>query len=140
MIRATIAYIFALNEKGEKLGTWKVSGAKNKDWEDIAAFQDPKTGKCFLYIGDIGNNERLKSEMTIYRVAEPPVSAADATSSAKNPNETESADAIKLSYPDIRHDAETLMVHPVTGDIYILSKEFDGRGGHLQIGGKLQFG
>ena len=68
------AFIFALNIKGEKLGTWKVLGAKNKDWEDIAEFQDKQTGKCFLFIGDIGNNERLKSEMTIYRVAEPKVS------------------------------------------------------------------
>ncbi len=127
------AFIFALNEKGEKLGTWKVSGAKNKDWEDIAAFQDPQTGKCFLYIGDIGNNNRTKSEMTIYRVAEPPVSAADAVSSTKNPNKTANADAIKFEYPDLRHDAETLMVHPNTGDIYILSKELTGASGVYKL-------
>ncbi len=116
------AFIFALNGKGEKLGTWKVSGAKNRDWEDIAEFQYKKTGKCFLYIGDIGNNNRLRSEMTIYRVAEPQVSDSDKNSSVKNSNKTENADAINVEYPDIRHDAETLMVNPNTGDIYILSK------------------
>ncbi len=127
------AFIFALNDKGEKLGTWKISGAKNKDWEDIAAFQDTKTGKCFLYIGDIGNNERTKSEMTIYRVAEPKVSDADKISSAKNSSKTETADAIKFEYPDMRHDAETLMVHPETGDIYILTKRLSGASGVYKL-------
>ena len=27
------AFIFAVNKKGEKLGTWKVAGAKANDWE-----------------------------------------------------------------------------------------------------------
>lgn len=127
------AFIFALNPKGKKLGTWKVLGATNKDWEDIAAFQDTKTGKCFLYIGDIGNNERLKSEMTIYRVAEPQVSDADKDSSKKNPSQTETAEAIKIEYPDMRHDAETLLVHPNTGDIYILSKRLSGASGVYKL-------
>lgn len=127
------AFIFALDKSGEKLGTWKVSGAKNRDWEDIAEFYDKQTGKCFLYIGDIGNNERLKSEMTIYRVAEPKVSAADKNSSAKNPNKTENAEAIKFEYPDMRHDAETLMVNPLTGDIYILTKRLSGASGVYKL-------
>lgn len=120
------AFIFALNQKGKKLGTWKVSNATNKDWEDIATFQDAKTGKCLLYIGDIGNNERLKSEMTIYRVVEPTVSDENKDSSKKNPSETETAEAIKFEYPDMRHDAETLLVHPNSGDMYILSKRISG--------------
>jgi hypothetical protein len=115
------AFIYAINVKGEKLGTWKVSGAKNNDWEDIATFKNEK-GECFLYIGDIGNNERLKTQFTIYRVKEPRVSGADKTSSRKNPSETETAEAIKYDYPDMRHDAETLLVHPQTGDVYVLSK------------------
>jgi len=127
------AFIFALNQKGKKLGTWKVSGAANKDWEGIATFQDVKTGKCLLYIGDIGNNERLKSELTIYRVAEPTVSDADKDSSKKNPSETETAEAIKFEYPETRHDAETLLVHPQSGDIYILSKRFSGAAGVYKL-------
>ncbi len=114
-------FLFAINGKGEKLGTWKVSGAQNKDWEDIAAFKD-KNGECFLYVGDIGNNERRKSEFTIYRLKEPTVSSADKSSSKKNPQTTEAVQAIKFDYPDSAHDAEILLVHPQTGDIYVLSK------------------
>jgi hypothetical protein len=119
------AFIYALDAKGEKLGTWRVSGAENKDWEDMATFQTEK-GECFLYIGDIGNNERLKSEMTIYRVREPQVSSEDKSSSRKNPSQTENSEVIKFVYPEIRHDAETLMIHPKTGDIYILAKRVSG--------------
>jgi hypothetical protein len=115
------AFIYAVNARGENLGTWKVSGAKNSDWEDIATFKN-EMGECFLYIGDIGNNERSKSELTVYRVKEPKVSNADKNSSRKNSQSTESAEAIKFDYPDMRHDAEALLVHPQTGDIYVLSK------------------
>ena len=119
------ALIFALDSTGEKLGTWKVSNAKNIDWEDIAEIKTAN-GECFLYIGDIGNNTRDRGEFTIYRVKEPKVSAENKSSGKKNPIETESAETIKFSYPDMRRDAETLMVHPVTGDIYIVSKRLSG--------------
>jgi hypothetical protein len=119
------AFIFAINKKGEKLGTWKVAGAKASDWEDIAEIKTPD-GECVLYIGDIGNNTRIRDEFTIYRVREPQVLPENESSSKKNPQNTESAEAIKFVYPDMRHDAETLMVHPVSGDIYILSKRLSG--------------
>jgi hypothetical protein len=119
------AFIFAINSKGKKLATFSVTGAENKDWEGMAAFKNAK-GACFLYVGDIGNNERVKSEFKIYRFREPQVSESSVNSSKKNPLPTDAAEVIKFSYPDYRHDAETLMVHPKTGDIYILSKRLTG--------------
>ena len=115
------AFIFAVNKKGEKLGTWRVSGAKAVDWEDIAEMKTA-SGECVLYIGDIGNNTRVRDEFTVYRVPEPQVSPESESSSKKSPLLTAGAEAIRFSYPDMRHDAETLMVHPSSGDIYILSK------------------
>ncbi|MGI8788165.1 MAG: hypothetical protein ACR2HG_10430 [Pyrinomonadaceae bacterium] len=126
------AFIFALDRKGEKLGTWKVSGVKNFDWEDIAAFKN-SNGECFLYIGDIGNNVSGRKDFYIYRVKEPLVSDADKTSSKKNPLPTEPADAIKFDYPDARYDAETLLVQPQTGDIYILTKRLESASGVYKL-------
>ncbi len=126
------AFIYALNVKGEKLGTWKVAGAKNSDWEDIATFKNEK-GECFLYVGDIGNNERLKSEFTVYRLREPKVSDSDKTSSRRNPSPTEAAEAIKFNYPDFRHDAETLLVHPQTNDVYVLTKSLSEAAGVYKL-------
>ncbi len=119
------AFIFAMNAKGKHLGAWRVSGAKNNDWEDIAAFKN-ENGECFLYIGDIGNNARSREEFMIYRIGEPKVSGADKTSNKKKPLETEKAETIKFDYPDMRHDAETLLVHPQSGDIYVLTKRLSG--------------
>lgn len=126
------AFLFAVNAKGEKLGTFQVSGAKNHDWEDIAAFRNAN-GECFLYVGDIGNNTRSRDVFTIYRVSEPKISGADKNSSKKNPSKTANAEMIKFEYPDLRRDAETLMIHPRTGDIYILSKRLSDSSGVYKL-------
>jgi len=116
------AFVFAINSKGKKLGTFRVTGAKNVDWEDIAAYRNA-AGECFLYIGDIGDNARARNNLGVYLIKEPPVSASGAVSGKKNPLEISEYKFIKAAYPDSRHDAETLLVHPQTADIYILTKE-----------------
>lgn len=126
------ALVYALDKKGEKLGTWKVSGAKNVDWEDIATLKN-ENGECFLFIGEIGNNARERGEFTVYRIKEPKISDADKDSTKKNPSATENAESIKFTYPDIRHDAETLMIHPQTGDIYILTKRVSDSAGVYKL-------
>ncbi len=124
--------IYALDKTGKKLGTWKVSGAKNDDWEDIATVKN-KQGECFLYIGNIGNNVRARDVFTVYKVKEPKVTETDESSSDKNPLITETAEAINFTYPDIRHDAEALLVQPATLNIYILTKRFSGASGVYKL-------
>jgi hypothetical protein len=116
------AFVFALNKTGEKLGVWQVKNAKNRDWEALATIKN-QTGECFLYIGDIGDNNRERNDLVVYSVREPTISGADKTSNRKNPLPTEPADAIKIQYAKNAHyDAESLLVHPQSGDIYILTK------------------
>ncbi len=124
--------IYALNIKGEHLGAWRVSGSKNKDWEGIGTFQNAK-GECFLYLGDIGNNARDREELIIYLVKEPQISETSKSTNKTNPENTETAKAIKINYPDMRHDAETLIVHPQTGDIYVLTKRISGAAGVYRL-------
>lgn len=131
------AFIFAINSKGGHLGTWKVSGAGNIDWEDIAAFKD-KSGKCFLYIGEIGNNARERGEGAVYRLSEPTVLDADKDSNRKKPRDTEASEMLKFAYPDARHDAEVLLVHPAAGDIYVITKRINGPSAVYKI--KPEFG
>ena len=132
------AFIFAVNRTGEKLGTFTVKGAKNVDWEDIATLKNAR-GECVLYIGDIGNNVRARGELIIYIVKEPTVSAANKSASKKNPVTTETARVVRFDYPDIRHDAETLMVHPATGDIYVLTKRLQGASGVYKLAADFDF-
>lgn len=121
------AFVYAFDRQGNKLGAWSVKGAKNLDWEDLAIYVDSNDGESYLLIGDIGNNERARSEGIIYRVIEPKITNADRTSSKNNPRPTAAAEAIRISYPDQRRDAETLMVNQTTGDVYIVSKSLIGK-------------
>lgn len=130
-------YIFAINEKGEELGTWKVAGATNKDWEDISERREPD-GKCYLYIGEIGNNKLEREELAVYKVLEPTVIGQTKNSTRNEPLETESAFVLRFKYPDSRQNAETLMVHPITGEIYVLSKSKNEPSGVYRL--KPEFG
>jgi hypothetical protein len=114
--------LYAFDREGRKRGVWRVEGAQAVDWEDIAAGPGPEPGRAYLYVGDTGDNDRAREQVTVYRVPEPQVSDADAASDRKNPRPTEAAEAIRLKYPDGRHDAETLLVHPRTADIYVVTK------------------
>lgn len=118
-------FIFAVNSKGEKLGTWEVGNSRNTDWEDIAALRNAD-GECFLYIGDIGDNRRAREFLAVFRVPEPTISATGKTSNGKTPLYVESIEQIRFRYPDGSHDAETLLAHPQTGDLYILTKRLRG--------------
>lgn len=115
-------FIYALNARGERLGTFRVTGANARDWEDIAAGPGPQANRSYLYIGDIGDNNANRSEIVVYRVFEPQITQTDKGTSKKQPRATEPAEAIRFVYPDGKHDAEALMVHPSTGNLYIMTK------------------
>jgi len=119
------AFIFAMTPTGKHLGTWRVAGARNDDWEDMAAYKAPD-GTSSLYIGDIGNNKLERPDLRVYRVREPVVSDATATSNEKNPLQTEAAEMASFKYSGTPHNAETLMVQPQTADVYVLTKRLDG--------------
>lgn len=125
-------FVFAIDQTGRNLGTWKVGKAENTDWEDIASIKD-RAGKCFLYIGDIGNTRKEpRPEHKIYRIAEPDVSKAQHTS-RKESAVTADADVLTFSYPDERQDAETLMVEPGSGTIYVVTKQRNKAAGVYKI-------
>ena len=126
------AFIFAIDLKGESLGTWKIPNAQNIDWEDIAAFKD-KSGKCFLYIGEIGDNKAKRAEHAIYRIPEPKITLAAAVTNRQSPLFTENAEIIRFIYPDFNQDAETLMVQPKTADIYVVTKRVGGPAGVYRL-------
>ncbi len=115
-------FIYALNTRGAALGIFRVTGAQARDWEDIAAGPGPQANKSYLYLGDIGDNNGVRDEIVVYRVAEPALNAAARNLTKARPGTTEPAEAIRLKYPDGKHDAEALLVHPTSGHIYIVTK------------------
>jgi len=119
--------VYAMDLKGKHLGVWRVEGAQSTDWESIATYRDA-AGKCHLFIGDIGDNAETRAEVQVYRIPEPAITreTATVTATAANPNPTAPAEVMKIKYSDGSHNAETLLVHPKTGDIYIVTKVRQG--------------
>jgi hypothetical protein len=115
--------VYAIVEKGNNRGTFRISDAENEDWEAMQ-LGPGKDGSPALYIGDIGDNNRKRREITIYRVAEPePIPAGAKTNNGR----AGATETFTMSYPDGAHDAEALLVHPKTGETLIVTKESLGR-------------
>lgn len=112
------ADLFAIDTTGRLLGVVHVAGAPNVDWEALARGRCPArrpTGPlaACLYIGDIGDNSRVRKHLTIYRVREPDP-ARDSVVAV--------IDSLRFTYPDSARDAESMVVAR-NGDIWIVSKE-----------------
>jgi hypothetical protein len=114
--------LYVINARGKLLARFSVPGARNVDWEDLAAGPG-RDGKPALYIADIGDNARRRDDLRLYRVKEP-----DLSKGAKN-GATENAEAFSFRYPDGRHNAEALFVDPASGRPYIVTKTMSPPGG-----------
>lgn len=113
------AILFATDRTGRSIARVSVQGAPNVDWEDMAAGPGDT-----LWIGDIGDNALVRSDLAVYRLDEPTLNPG-ATGQQLNV----SATRFPFSYPDGFHDAETLLVHPTTGHVYVVTKANNGTSG-----------
>ena len=93
-----------------------------------ASYKDPR-GKCFLLLADIGDNDETRTEVELYRIPEPAASTATGSSDSASPLPTEPARSMRFTYPDGSNNAETVLVHPWTGDVYVVTKEETGPAG-----------
>jgi hypothetical protein len=114
------ARVIAFDEKGTFLAQLDVTGATATDWEDIAVGPCP-AGSC-IYVGDIGDNATNRATKTVYRFPEPALVPGQATGTIN----VTGVQAFPFTYPvgpDLFHNAETLLVHPITGELYVVTKE-----------------
>ena len=112
--------IFATTDKGELIRQVTFEGAKNVDWEDITT---DDAGN--LYIGDIGNNDNNRRDLTVYVIKEPDPRKANTTQVVKR---------IHFQYPDqilfadpqnLNFDSEALFW--ANGHLYLLTKHRSDR-------------
>lgn len=115
--------LFAFAEDGRHLGVWQVETTM-RDWEDLDRGFDATLGADAIYVGDIGDNGRTRTEYRVLVVAEPAVDAAatEPVSGLLTPAAT-----VTLTYPEGRsYDSESLAVDPLTGDLILVVKSGDG--------------
>lgn len=54
--------LYEIDSTGKLVSTLPIEGAKNVDWEDLAA------DSSALYIGDFGNNSNARRDLTVYKI------------------------------------------------------------------------
>jgi hypothetical protein len=109
------ARIFALTESAQLAAEIHLTGATATDWEDIQVGACPG-GSC-VYIGDTGDNKLDRNQYVIYRIAEPEILPTNGGVVSV------SYEQFPFVYPDGRHNTETLLVHPITGQVFVIIKE-----------------
>ena len=106
------AVLFAIDPTGGAVrGRVRVS-VRTGDWEDVSAGACP-AGDC-LYVADVGDNERSRRRISIYRVPEP------------LPTDTEArpSDVFSATYADGQHNAESVFV--IGDELFIVTKDRAG--------------
>lgn len=98
--------IILMKHDGKVVKKVFIEGAFNRDWEDMALYDDS------IYIADIGDNAQIYKTYTFYIFPEPPASA-DTVKNFKT---------ISFMYPDGSHDAEAFLLDRKSRDIYIITK------------------
>jgi hypothetical protein len=113
--------VFAVGlDDGADRGRYTLAGAAAVDWEDMARGPGPDGGADVLYLADIGDNMSRRPSVTVYRAPEPTIDPAAPTGTIAG------VEALGLTYADGPHDAEALLADPVTGDLFVVTKAWDG--------------
>jgi len=107
--------IFAVRATGKLAGVIDCPVAV-EDVEDVTIGPGPVDGVDYLYLGDVGDNRSSRREIQVLRFVEPKLSGDGAI-------DVDHVARIRLMYPDTPHDAEALLVDPVTRDLYVITKE-----------------
>ena len=122
--QAIEARVFAVDDQGCTLVEHTLTAATNIDWEDIA--RGPSASGSVLWLGDIGDNNHARTAgIDVYRIAEPNVNNSSRRASDGCPTaavEPATWTRFRLRYLDTPHDAETLLAHPITGQLFVVTK------------------
>ncbi|MFJ3672079.1 WD40 repeat domain-containing protein [Streptomyces sp. NPDC090106] len=114
------SYLYAVDSStGKTVARITLAGVgQQRDVEAISIGPDNE-----IYVGDIGDNDGVSwPYVWIYRLPEP----------KKLVDQTVRATQYVVKYTDGSRDAESMVVHPKTGRVYIIDKQEDG--GHLYAG------
>jgi len=113
--------LYAIDTAGRTRAKVRLPHAVNFDWEDIAS-ATAADGQPQLYIADIGDNLKVRPIIQVYQIPEPAIPAEHLDKEILSPEPR----VWRALYPKKRHNAETLLVHPQTGRLYLVTKDDDG--------------
>jgi hypothetical protein len=104
--------LYAVGPSGATVGTARVRGVGNVDWEALAPVTG-RGGSRLLAIGDLGDNSAARSRIEIDLVPEPSTAGSSRIAPVR---------VLRLRYPDGPTDAEALLADPRDGRLYVVTK------------------
>ncbi len=108
--------LYALGTNGAHLGSVRITGARNRDWEDIASFT--LDGRSYLLIADTGDNHAQRKLSALYIVEEPPLTGRRLDAGAR----ANITAQIRFTYEDGPRDCEAVAVDVARRKIVLLAK------------------
>ena len=104
--------LYAIDRNGSTVATARVGGVANVDWEALAPLT-ARDGSPLLAIGDLGDNNHVRSGVEIDVVPEPSSAGSGRVTPVR---------VIHLRYPQGAADAEALLADPRDGRLYVVTK------------------
>jgi len=130
--------IFALSTNGTALGRYYIPNVFFGNFEDIAVGPGSSPEHHYLYLADIGDNFASRQSIRVFRFPEPAVYPQFSNAPPVFP--LVAAQEIVMTYPDKPYDAEALMIDPLTGDLFIATKETNSARIYMTTRAKLDAG
>jgi len=121
------SFIYGFMQNGTLVKRIYIPNATNRDWEDLAYGPGPDPKHHYFYVAEIGDNNAKSPSVVVYRIIADekpiPASFSAATRTCVFTKDTsELATRFEFVYPDGARDAETLLIDPLTLDMYIVTK------------------
>ena len=113
--------VYAINRKGELVAVFELEDIELVDLEDISIGSGPVSGKSYIYLADIGDNESERKKKYIYRFEEPELENINVFQKGT----ISEIEKFSFEYPDGKRDAETLMIDEREENLIIISKRED---------------
>ena len=120
------AILHAINSTDGSVRPYPIARGKNYDYEDLACGPGPIPDVAYIYAADIGDNMARRGfkyffgrltwqPVIIYRVREPNLSTLQ-------DSELTQWDKLEITYSDGPHNAEAMMIDPISRRIFIITK------------------
>ncbi|WP_159468621.1 hypothetical protein [Dyadobacter sp. 3J3] len=112
--------LYEIDFQGKLLSTKPVPDAKNSDWEDLA-----EDNNGTIYIGDFGNNDNTKRQLTVYKVA-----PGDSTTEKITFNYADQKQ-FPPSQENFNYDCEAMLYH--NENLFLFSKNWSRTNKYVRL-------
>ncbi len=112
------SFIYLYSGEGKMIQKYYIKNITKYDYEDISIGIGPQGNYNHLYLGDIGDNRRVREYISIYRFPEP--------NYATYPNITEiykNIESYTFIYEDGVQNCEAFFLEPSSSDLYLFTKD-----------------